>query len=51
VTNALRGGMNPLLVQQIVGHSSLRMIESVYSHLTTSDSHRAMMQLLARARE
>jgi integrase/recombinase XerD len=46
VTHALRGGMNPMLVAQVVGHSSLRMIEQVYSHLTVSDAHAAMMRLL-----
>lgn len=47
VTNALRGGMNPMIVAQIVGHESLRMIERVYSHLTVTDAHDAMMRLLA----
>jgi len=46
VTHALRGGMNPMLVAQVVGHSSLRMIEQVYSHLTVSDAHAAVMRLL-----
>jgi integrase/recombinase XerD len=47
VTNALRGGMNPMVVAQIAGHSSLRMIEQVYSHLTAGDSYDALLQLLA----
>lgn len=47
VTNALRGGMNPMLVAQVAGHSSLRMIEQVYSHLTAGDSYDALLQLLA----
>jgi site-specific recombinase XerD len=46
VTHALRGGMNPMLVAQVVGHSSLRMIEQVYSHLTIGDAHAAVMRLL-----
>lgn len=46
VTNALRGGMNPMLVAQIAGHSSLRMIEQVYSHLTAGDSYDALLRLL-----
>ena len=33
ITNALRGGMDSMVVAQIVGHSSLWMIERVYSHL------------------
>jgi integrase/recombinase XerD len=47
ITNALRGGMNPLLVAQIVGHSSLRMIDRVYSHLNAGDSYEALVELLA----
>lgn len=46
ITNALRAGMNPLLLSTIVGHSSMRMIEQVYSHLNTSDSYEAMMRAL-----
>jgi integrase/recombinase XerD len=51
VTNALRAGMNPMLLAQIVGHSSLRMIEQVYSHLNASDAYEAMMRTLADQRE
>jgi integrase len=46
ITNALRGGMNPMMVAQIVGHSSLRMIEQVYSHLTAGDAYEALVVLL-----
>ncbi len=46
VTNALRAGMNPLIVAKIAGHSSLRMIDQVYSHLDTSDSYDAMLRML-----
>jgi integrase/recombinase XerD len=48
VTNALRGGMNPMLVAQIAGHSSLRMIEQVYSHLTAGDAYDALVALLSK---
>ncbi len=48
ITNALRGGMNPMVVAQIAGHSSLRMIERVYSHLNAGDSYEALIQLLAK---
>jgi site-specific recombinase XerD len=48
VTNALRGGMNPMMVAQIVGHSSLRMIEQVYSHLNSGDAYEALITMLAR---
>lgn len=47
ITNALRGGMNPMVVKQIVGHESLRMIESVYAHLTDTDAHAAMIRLFS----
>jgi integrase len=46
VTNALRAGMNPMMVAQIVGHSSLRMIERVYSHLNSGDAYEALLLLL-----
>lgn len=48
ITNALRSGMSPLLVAKIAGHSSLRMIERVYSHLTNDDAYEAMMAMLAK---
>ena len=46
ITNALRGGMNPMMVAQIAGHSSLRMIERVYSHLNAGDAYEALLVLL-----
>ncbi len=38
--------MNPLLVAQVLGHSSLDMIQRVYAHLTPTDVHQALMQVL-----
>ena len=46
ITNALRANMNPMLLAKIVGHSSLRMIEEVYSHLTASDEYEALINSL-----
>lgn len=46
ITNALRAGVNPMLLARMVGHSSLRMIEQVYSHLNASDAYDAMMKTL-----
>ena len=40
-----------MLLAQIVGHSSLRMIENVYSHLTASDACEAMMRTLTDQRD
>jgi len=45
-TEALRRGMNPIQLAQILGHSGLRMIDSVYSHLTATDAYDAMMRML-----
>jgi integrase len=45
-TWALRKGMNPLQLQQILGHSTLDMIANVYSHLNQTDAHEAQMRLL-----
>jgi integrase/recombinase XerD len=46
ITNALRAGMNPLILARIAGHSSLRMIDQVYSHLNTADTYEAMIRML-----
>jgi integrase/recombinase XerD len=45
-TYMLQRGMNPLLVAQILGHSSLAIIQSVYAHLTPNDAHQALMEVL-----
>jgi len=45
-TYYLQRGMDSLLVAQILGHSSLRMIQQVYSHLTPADAYDALMRLL-----
>ncbi len=50
ITNALRGGMDSMLVAQIVGHTSLRMIERVYSHLNAGDAYDALLVLLSNDR-
>lgn len=47
ITNALRAGMNPIILSKIAGHTSLRMIDQVYSHLNTTDSYEAMLRMLA----
>ena len=46
-TEALRRGMNPVQLANILGHTGLRMIERVYSHLTPGDSYDAIMRFLA----
>jgi site-specific recombinase XerD len=38
-TDYPRRGGNPILLQQILGHSSLAMITQTYQHLTFSDAH------------
>jgi len=45
-TEALRKGMNPIQLQNILGHASLAMISTTYAHLTPSDSHDAMEAFL-----
>jgi integrase len=38
--------MNPIQLAQILGHSTLRMTQHVYSHLTPGDAYDALMRLL-----
>jgi integrase/recombinase XerD len=47
-TQMLRSGMNPLLVAQILGHSSLAMLHRTYAHLDQSDAYEAMARLLTK---
>jgi integrase len=45
-TWALTRGMNPVQLAQIMGHSSLAMIQSVYAHLTPQDAYLALEQIV-----
>ena len=45
-THYLQRGMDSLLVAQILGHSSLQMIQKVYSHLSPTDAHAALVAAL-----
>jgi site-specific recombinase XerD len=42
---ALRRGMNPVQLAQLLGHSGLRMIEQVYAQLTADDGFEAVMRV------
>jgi integrase/recombinase XerD len=42
----LQSGTNPIQVAEMMGHSSLAMIMTVYAHLTPQDAHVAMMKAL-----
>jgi integrase len=46
ITNALRAGVSPLILSQVAGHSSMRMIEQVYSHLNAGDSYDALLRAI-----
>lgn len=46
-TEALRRGMNPIMVARVLGHTSLAMIDRTYSHLSTADMHEAVLRMLA----
>jgi integrase/recombinase XerD len=43
---AVRRGMNPAQLAQLLGHSGLRMIEQVYAHLNETDGFDAVMRVL-----
>lgn len=45
-TWALTRKVNPVILAQVLGHSSLKMIQDVYAHLTPEDSYEAMMEAL-----
>jgi integrase len=47
ITNGLRSGVSPLILAQVVGHTSMRMIEQVYSHLNAGDGYDALARALA----
>src|SRR5215472_12845609 len=46
-TWALNRGMNPIMLAQVLGHSSLVMIQRTYAHSTPADAHELMAKLLA----
>jgi integrase len=46
-TWVLTRGMNPVMLAHILGHTSLAMIQNVYSHLTPTDACEAMVRALA----
>jgi integrase len=39
--------MNPVPLAQIMGHSSLAMIQSVYAHLMPQDAYTALEQIVS----
>ena len=49
-TWALNHGMNPILLAQVLGHSSLTMIQQVYAHQTPEDAYQAMLKALVEDR-
>ena len=46
-TWALNRGMNPIMLAQVLGHTSLGMIQRNYANLTPADAHELMARLLA----
>lgn len=42
----LSRGMSPILLADLLGHSSLVMIHRVYAHLTRSDAYDALVSAL-----
>lgn len=45
-TQMLRKGMNPIQLKDILGHSSLAMLDRVYSHLAPTDAYAALIEAL-----
>lgn len=46
ITEMRRKRVDPILVAQIVGHTSLQMIMKVYDHMTPADAHDELMRAL-----
>lgn len=46
-TYSLQRGMNPIQLARILGHSSLTMINQVYSHLSPRDGYDALLKSLS----
>ena len=46
-TWALNRGMNPIMLAQVLGHSSLAMIQRTYAHSTPADAYELLAKLLA----
>jgi integrase len=51
ITWAIRRGMHPVQIRQIVGHESTTMIDRVYSHLVPQDAYAAMVKALSETGE
>jgi integrase/recombinase XerD len=47
ITWAIRRGMHPVQIRQIVGHESTAMIDRVYSHLVPQDAYAATIKMLS----
>jgi site-specific recombinase XerD len=45
-TEALRRGMSPVQLANVLGHSGLRMIERTYAHLNVNDAYEAVLRAL-----
>jgi len=45
-TEMLRRGMHPIQLRDILGHSSLAMLDRVYSHLAPTDAYAALIEAL-----
>jgi integrase/recombinase XerD len=45
-TWTLNRGMNPIMLAEVLGHSSLAMIQRNYAHQTPADAHELMARLL-----
>lgn len=45
-TQMLRRGMNPIQLRDILGHTSLAMVDRVYSHLAPTDAYQALLDAL-----
>lgn len=50
-TAKLSNGMNPIVLQTILGHESLAMISQTYQHLVIADTYDAMMRTLVPSRK
>ena len=51
ITEGLKRGVSPVLLSRYVGHTTTRMIDTVYGHIESEDGHKAILAMLSKRDE